>query len=81
MYTRRMYRKTPPGYSGVLFSEAITPTSTPEEDKGLSPEQKKLHTAGQSGIFHEGQAVLGHTLSPTVAREESFSSEKTAPCD
>ena len=73
MYTRRMYRKTPPGYSGVLFSEDVATSSTLEEDRALSPEQQKLHEIGREGIFSGAQEVVGHTLSPTDAREDLLS--------
>lgn len=65
MYARRFYRKTPPGYSGVLFAptgEAVL--SVTEEDKALSSGQQKKHRSELSRRERQGRELIGYRLAP-----------------
>lgn len=95
MYARRFYRKTPPGYSGVLFAptkEAAARESTggvgiiSEEDGALFREQRRAHRndVGKRALI--GKEWIGYLLSPLFRKEEiaveSFSDglEKELSC-
>ena len=69
MYTRRLYRKTPPGYSGVLFGEGELPRAY-EEPCALSPSQQKEHRRGVSDAPCEARFVIGRTLTAKEMRDE-----------
>lgn len=94
MYARRFYRKTPPGYSGVLFAptkEAARESTggvgiISEEDGALFREQRRAHRndVGKRALI--GKEWIGYLLSPLFRKEqitvESFSDglEKELSC-
>ena len=81
MYARRFYRKTPPGYSGVLFTpvkeEALSAVDV-AEDGALTPEQRAYHRDARRRLIPSGREALGYLLSPLFRDEEDavfFSSD------
>lgn len=69
MYARRLYRKTPPGYSGVLFSPVKTLPDAEEdrifpEDATLASSQRELHQTDTRRMAPPGREFLGYLLVP-----------------
>ncbi len=71
MYARRFYRKTPPGYSGVLFAPTKEEAfSISEEDKTLALGQKEWHQGDTRRRAPLNKGFIGYLLAP-LYREDA----------
>ena len=70
MYTRRYYRKPPPGYSGVAFHQKREEGVLHAENGTLSEGAQSAHREECRISRYEGQAYEGRRLTPLLGGEE-----------
>ncbi len=77
MYSRKIYRRPPPGYHGTAFSSFANDGGVREESLTLSEEQRKTHQKENRRMAPLGTTVFGQKLTPMLRGEkETFMFEQ-----